>query len=297
MYINLIKLLHFDIVDGCQLRCLGCPNSGLIRKPSFITVDVFSKCVNNLDVKRIEIIRLFSFGEPLLHPELETLGLVLRDTAQFKIGLIELSTNAQTTAYSRLENLVAMGMLQRLAISCDGDGTPEDYEALRPPAKWQRLIEFLKFAQYLAQRFPQLEVIVRSVIRSKEDAQRWRQVLAPFNIEAEFRGWKYLPQSNKNLTQRIIKMGNGVCFHVAESDRLFINHLGEVVPCCIHPKAGVLGNLVDTTFNAMLGAALRQNFVYTMIHKRVTMPICGCCEFGPACDPGASAGQALDFVP
>lgn len=296
MLIKTIKLLHFDIVDGCQLRCSGCPNSNLIRKPSFITPDLFKKCIANLDVEHIDIIRLFSFGEPLLHPDLETLGLILRDTAKFKIGLIELSTNAQSTAYTRLENLLKIGMLQRLAISCDGDGTKESYESLRPPAKWQRLLHFLAFAQDLAQRYPALEVIARSVIRTPDDAKRWRNVLAPFAIEPEFRGWKYLPESSSNLTGRTIKAGKGVCFHVAARDRLFVNHLGDVVPCCIHPQAGILGNLGYTTYNALLIETPRRDFVNAMLYARASMPVCSICEFGPANDQGPSAGQALDFV-
>lgn len=294
--IHVIKLLHFDIVDGCQLRCRGCPNSGLIRKPSFIHPDLFRKCIANLDVNRIEIMRLFSFGEPLLHPDLETIGAILRDEAHFQINFVELSTNAQSAAYSRLENLIHIGILQCLAISCDGDGTKENYENLRPPAKWQKLLEFFEFTQQLMQKYPTLQVIARSIIQTPDDAKRWREILAPFGINSEFRGWKYLPESKDNLTGRVVKMGKGVCFHVAETDRLFVNYLGEVVPCCIHPKAGILGNLRETTYNTMLKDIKRQAFIDTMTHNRASMPVCNVCEFGPMDDPGPSAGQALGFI-
>lgn len=240
--------------------------------------------------------RLFSFGEPLLHPDLETIGAILRDEAHFKIGFVELSTNAQSAAYSRLENLIHIGILQCLAISCDGDGTKEHYENLRPPAKWQKLLEFFEFTQQLMQKYPTLQVIARSIIQTPDDAKRWREVLAPFGINSEFRGWKYLPESKDNLTGRIVKMGKGVCFHVAEIDRLFVNNLGEVVPCCIHPKAGILGNLSETTYNTMLKDIKRQTFIDTMTHNRVSMPVCNVCEFGPVDDPGPSAGQALGFT-
>lgn len=290
-----LELLHFDIVDGCQLRCLGCPNSALIRKPSFISPELFRRCIRHLDVDRVNVIRLYSFGEPLLHPELETLGRILRDESPFEIGLVELSTNAQSKSYHRIEALTELGVLDRLAISCDGDGTPASYESLRPPAKWEQLMAFLAFARELGQRAPALEIIARSVIRSPEDARRWRDVLGPFGVTPEFRGWKYLPESSRNLTGRTIKMGAGVCFHVGERERLFVNHKGEVVPCCIHPRAGVLGDLGETTHSAILAGPQRRKFVDLMVHDRASMPVCSTCEFGPADNPGPSAGQALGF--
>jgi hypothetical protein len=251
--------------------------------------------MHNLDVEEVRTIRLFSFGEPLLHPELETLGHILKNEAPFRIGTVELSTNAQSKSYRRLEALVEIGILHTLAISCDGDGTPSSYEALRPPAKWDQLHAFLDFASGLKRRHPELSVIARSVIRAPDDAKRWRDVLAPYDVAPEFRGWKYLPESKENLTGRQVAMGRGVCFHVAEPDRLFVNHRGEVVPCCIHPMAGILGDLSESPHSAILVGDRRRAFVELMENDRASMPVCGICEFGPLDDPGPSAGTALDF--
>ena len=292
-----LKLLNIDVVDGCQLRCVGCPNSALIRKPSFITPELFRECLRNIDVRRVEVIRLFNYGEPLLHPQLEVLGGILRDEAPFEIGLVELSTNAQSKAYRRLEALVDTGILNRLVISCDGDGTPASYEAVRPPAKWDQLMAFLAFAKELQGRHPALQLMARSIIRTPEDARRWREVLAPFGVEPEFRGWKYLPQSSRNMTGRETRMGVGVCVHVTDRDRLYVNNRGEVVPCCIHPRAGVLGNLGESKHSEILAAAQRQAFVDQMTHDRAGMSVCGICEFGPASDRGPSAGVGLGFEP
>ena len=59
--------LHFDIVNGCQLRCVGCPNSTLEPKIQRISIDDFDLCMGNIDVERIHTLRLFNYGEPLLH--------------------------------------------------------------------------------------------------------------------------------------------------------------------------------------------------------------------------------------
>src|SRR5512136_2389955 len=45
--------LHFDIVHGCQLRCIACPNSTLESKIQMVTVEDFGRCLSNIDVERI----------------------------------------------------------------------------------------------------------------------------------------------------------------------------------------------------------------------------------------------------
>src|SRR4051812_23672230 len=61
--IDVIDKCHFEIVRGCQLRCLGCPNSTLQPKVRRIEPDDFDQCLRNIDVKHIEYFRLFNFGE------------------------------------------------------------------------------------------------------------------------------------------------------------------------------------------------------------------------------------------
>lgn len=58
---------HFDIVNGCQLTCIGCPNSTLQPKVSRISLEDFGRFLGNIDVKAIQLFRLFNYGEPLLH--------------------------------------------------------------------------------------------------------------------------------------------------------------------------------------------------------------------------------------
>lgn len=295
--VTTLTRLHLEIVDGCQLRCVGCPNSTLIRQPSFISPELFRTCLRNLDVERVLDMKLFLFGEPLLHPQLEELGAILRDEAPFELDVLEISTNAQSKAQAKLETLAAMGVLNRLAISCDGDATAERYEALRPPAKWPRLLSFLAFASDLRRRHPQLQVVARSIIEQPDDAKRWRAILEPLGIDCDFRGWKHLPDASRNMTGREVRVGQGPCFYATERRWLFVNHLGEAVPCCIHPRAGVLGNLGKQRFSTLLAGPMRQAFIDRMANSLAGMRVCGNCELGPADARGASAGKALSFKP
>ena len=292
-----IKQLHFDIVDGCQLQCVGCPNSTLLKKPRFITPELFRTAVHNIDVQKVRSFRLFNYGEPLLHPRLAEIGRILREPLPFTIDNVEISTNGQSKNWDRLEAFLDLGVLNTLVISCDGDGTPESYEAVRPPAKWSSLMAFLEHITALRERRHRgLRIMTRSVIRTPEDAARWQRVLDPFDITPEFRGWKKLPQSRENMTGREVMPAEGVCFFVEDTQRLFVDADANVIPCCIHPGAGNFGSLATGRFSDILAGSRRAGFVAALRTQRATMPVCGECEFGPSENRGPSAGVGLDFV-
>jgi len=140
--------LHFDIVHGCQLRCVGCPNSTLEPKIQRISVEDFALCLGNIDVERIHTLRLFNYGEPLLHKQLSSIVAQI-PRQRWKASVVEISTNAQWVDWHDFEEALKQEVITRLCVSCDGDGSPEQYEELRPPSKWEKLIEFLDRAAYL----------------------------------------------------------------------------------------------------------------------------------------------------
>lgn len=96
--ISSLYRLGFDIVDGCQMRCIGCPNS-IYRNPiSFMSMEDFRACLNNFDIDFLQHIRLFNFGEALLHPQLVDLILEIQKFGWWrKTNYLEISTNGQYT--------------------------------------------------------------------------------------------------------------------------------------------------------------------------------------------------------
>lgn len=274
-----LALVQFDVVGGCQLRCVGCPNSTLDPRPEFIAPDLFQRCLANIDVQKISLLRYFNYGEPLLHPRLEELGRIVLDCPT-DIRWREISTNAQCNAEERLEAMVAMGAVNLLTISCDGDGTPAKYEALRPPAKWSRLMSFLAFSRDLAARYPGLKRQVRCVIEEPADALRWHEVLKPFGVRPEFRGWIQLPDSLLDKRRDTVVMGEGGCAIALDPDSLYIDHRGYIVPCCFHPGAAFLGNLGQSRYSDLYAGPKRAAFLDALTTRRAGMPICNRCEMG-----------------
>lgn len=262
----------------------------------------FRKCIENVDVEFIQYLRLFNFGEPLLHENLTEILKVLRDQP-WRADVLEISTNAQFCNWEDFASALQVGILNRLVVSCDGDGTPQQYEALRPPSKWEKLIEFLQRARELKDKFaPDLELVTRTIVENTQSMKRWTEVLVPLGWQPEFRDWKVLPESRDNMTGRDIMVPMDVCTFVAPSSRfhetfhgevnqLYVDASGTVVPCCAHPKAADLGSLMHQRASELLESPQRRAFIRQLETDRSVIPICNKCEFGPPENPGDSFRQ------
>jgi radical SAM protein with 4Fe4S-binding SPASM domain len=292
-----LDTVHMDIVHGCQLRCIGCPNSTLLDQVGKIQVEDFARQMENIDVPKIGVLRLFNYGEPLIHHDLPgILSAVARSGKE--ISVVEISTNAQFARWTQLERAIAMKVIHRLVVSCDGDGTPQSYERLRPPAKWHKLVTFLERVSRLRQALdPSLELVTRTVICGRAAIETWHRMLDPLGWRPEFRAWKILPDAAENPSGRPFIAGQGLCKFVEGTAQLYVDADGTVVPCCVHPRAGLLGNLREHKLSEILAGAQRQAFVEDLRSRRASMPVCSRCEFGPESNPGASAGDRLEFIP
>ncbi len=272
-----IGVFHFDVVQGCQLRCIGCPNSTLLPKIDHITPDGFDQCLRNVDVRQVETLRLFNYGEPFLHPALEALLPVVKQQS-FSIDRVEISTNAMICDEGRIQAILDSGVVTHLVVSCDGDGTPADFERVRPPAKWSKLIAFLEAAQRLKSRLGSpVQLMTRTICSSPEGQARWRSVLETRGWTPEFRVWKILPQAAENPTERAPCVQNRVCWPMTGVN-LFVDCHGNVIPCCSTPNLPPLGNLYQQKFSEIHGGEARARMLEMLKTGRVNDPICGQCE-------------------
>jgi len=277
--------VHFDVVGGCQLRCVGCPNSTILNKVTQIEPSTFGACLRNIDVEQVGIFRLFNYGESLLHHDLPGIFDQLARAPSFAIGFLEISTNAQFARWDQVEDVFRRRLLNRLVVSCDGDGTPSSYERLRPPARWEKLIAFLTKARELRNRHcPDMELMTRTVVFDASDMTRWNAVLEPLGWRPEFRRWINLVGASEDLSGREWQPGRGLCPFVEAMRGLYVDWNGTVVPCCAHPRAGDFGNLATQKWSEIFSGKKRRDFLEQLERDRAPMDICGSCEFGAHTD-------------
>lgn len=270
-----IHKFGFDITNACHLRCVGCPNSTLKPKPLFVTKEFFNHCLSNVDVDVIDQFRLFLFGDPMLHPDLPTI-IEQIPNQKFKTRRIDISTNGQCIVTDTLKDVIKQGIVTNFGVSCDGNCTPEDYERLRPPAKWDKLIRFLVTVSELKRRYnPKLSLVARIICTKKPEQKKWRNLLSPLGFEPKFRHMRKDPQSVYAQTKKI-QPAKGACDFVKKS-YFYITATGMVVPCCVHPKATDLGNISEQTYSEICKTS-RKNFAKVLKEFRPKHPICGKCE-------------------
>jgi radical SAM protein with 4Fe4S-binding SPASM domain len=301
-------IFHVDIVHGCQLQCVGCPNSTIMDKVKRMDVNDFSTILGNVDVEEIHTLRLYNFGEPLLHRNLDKIVAEI-PKQKWKASIVEISTNGQKVYWDNFEEMLKLQVVNKIAVSCDGDGSAEKYESLRPPAKMDKLMYFLNKTRELRDRWsPATQLVTRTIIETEQDKENWRQLLQPLGWESEFRQWMILPEAVANPSQRTPEKVDGICVFLAKPDEftgktwhgdinlLYVDHDGTFVPCCYHPRAGVFGNLLHQKYSEVLAGEKRAAFLAKMARDRKSMKVCSQCELGPIGNEGPTFLASLDAL-
>lgn len=132
-----IKYAYIETTNYCNLKCITCNRQDVIGPLRHMRLRDFTKLTNILADHPIEEAKLMGMGEPFLHPQFNLIVKQFKDV--FPAARLISSTNAQ---YSLTDNLgKSLKYIDQLYISIDG--AYNNYERLRAPSKWKRLISFL----------------------------------------------------------------------------------------------------------------------------------------------------------
>ena len=274
-----IQKCAVEITRGCQLRCIGCPISTLKPKIKYVSLSDFATCLSNLDVSEISKLRLYNYGESLLHPCLDEILKIIPEQS-YKVRNVEITTNGQYWNEERFKDAFSLGVVTQLYVSCDGNATPEEYERLRPPAKWNKLMSFLKNMKRLRDEVcPNMFIGTRTICTDKRAQKRWLKLLRPLGYTPEFRPWGTRADAIEQPWGKV-KVPKGVCTYLTKEKgrRLYVDYDGTVVPCCVHPRAGVLGNLLENKYSEILKGTQRKDFIAAMKNGRKNIPACAGCQ-------------------
>ena len=134
------KIIIIEPTNICNLKCSCCPqgNSNEGRKKGFMSREIFTKILNNIDLP-IKDIYLYLHGEPMLNKELD-----------FFVSQIESLNGVITTIFSNgysidIELLKKILKYKKVCFSFSMDILNKEwYEHIRQPAKYEKAIEFLQ---------------------------------------------------------------------------------------------------------------------------------------------------------
>ncbi len=112
------KVYFIDVIEGCNLRCPSCPVGnmrGTLRPKGRMSIELFNRILDKikLETPEVQFIGLFSWSEPLLHPEI---GELVRSVKRHDFPCY-LSANLNRT--DNLESVIQAGV-DSLRVSLSG---------------------------------------------------------------------------------------------------------------------------------------------------------------------------------
>lgn len=133
-----IRYAYIETTNYCNLKCITCNREDVIGPLRHMSTDEFSHVMKKLADHPIEEAKLMGMGEPFLHPNFHNICRKFKET--FPSAKLISATNAQYLLTSNFYK--SLQYIDMLYISIDG--AHENYERMRPPSKWKKLIAFLE---------------------------------------------------------------------------------------------------------------------------------------------------------
>ena len=215
--------------------------------------------------KKIDRLRLYRYGEPLFNKQLPEILIGLKALTRPIIQTISLSTNAQHRNLATLEKALSTGMLDNLAISADGDGTKESFEFMRPPGKFDLLVNFIRSARHFIDKnnikttitmgitLPHVRIKDNKYLTNLNHEKAWKNQFGDYVDQFDFHQMHKMPGSVLDEVGafnniKLYETPSGACNSIV-SPNLYVDGRGIIQPCCWAIDVSNLGDLNHETFS------------------------------------------------
>ena len=139
-----ITYVYLETTNYCNLACSFCNREEVIGSLKHMSLEDWGKLLDGIKHHPIEEAKLMGMGEPMLHPQFDEVCRMFKEI--FPKAKLIVASNCQYNIREGLEfrrkYQECMKYIDVLYFSIDGWG--EHYERDRAPAKWSKLIKFLK---------------------------------------------------------------------------------------------------------------------------------------------------------
>ena len=241
------NVLHIELTSMCNLRCEMCPHIRMKREKKHMDLDLFKKLVDSLPPKKVDVIALYFFGEPLLYPHLVEAIHYLKTKRPEIYTFIR--TNAQLLKEDLARNLLNSG-LDSLQFSIEG-ANKQTYEKIMTGASYDEMLTNLEtylnlkkqtnsrqFTTILTLRMPETENEIPQLIK------KWKHLVNSISIMDAHDDYKVEGSLSNTASDPAKPIRTRPCPDPFYHAMIYSN--GEVGVCCIDCEATLaLGNLSD----------------------------------------------------
>lgn len=282
--------------NTCTLKCPLCPTGqGLLRRPSgFMDFETFKKIVDQFGKYSLHL-RLWNWGEPLLHKDFIKMVKYARKHDWY----INTSTNSFFLTPEIAKELVSSG-LDSIIVSLDG-ASEKTYKKYRKQGDFKKVIRAINalvaekekqnsktpriHLQFIIMRHNEHEIpkIKKLAKELKVDFLALKKVgIMDPSLKKDIK--KYLPSGkySKYTPEGKIKIRRNMCDIIYEET--VVNWDGSVVPCCydMH-NTYVFGNIRETFFKKIWNNEKYVAFRSAILKNKSQIPMCANC-------PGTTKG-------
>jgi MoaA/NifB/PqqE/SkfB family radical SAM enzyme len=161
-----------DVAGMCNLKCISCPRGNTKQQPpaGLMSVTVYQKVLNKL-IKEIPLlgsVQLYTWGEPLLNPELPE---IIRITREAKV-LSALSSNLN---YGKNLEAVVAAKPDWFKVSCSG--WAENYELTHTGGKWGLFVDNLqRLAEFRNSIHPEMQIVLNYHLYKHNTGEDYRKM-------------------------------------------------------------------------------------------------------------------------
>ncbi len=282
-------IMYIEPTNACDCNCIICPRTQMTRPIGMMSTALFEKIVDDLlAMPAPSELRLFNYGEPLLHKQLPRMIRYARS----KGFRPRFQTNGLQLTAANIQRLLDAG-LDYIGISVNGLDA-QAYEQIRPGFSFARFLDHVRLLRRMVDDSGQpFHIHINAQVLKEECEAR------PYAVEAFQRTWSALADSMSvsglNRYDKIALLCGGqvtkndLCQLPRKSDeevacpepfdRLVIKWDGRVTLCCVDYDARlVVGDLNRQSVSQVWRSPRLQNIrnlVKTRQYQR--LPTCRIC--------------------
>jgi MoaA/NifB/PqqE/SkfB family radical SAM enzyme len=262
-----------DVAGMCNLKCISCPRGNEKQQPpvGFMTALTYKKVLDKLirEIPLLGSIQLYTWGEPLLNPELPAIVAITRE-AQV------LSAISSNLNYAKNLDAVVAARPDWFKISCSG--WAENYERTHTGGKWKVFLSNLQKLAHLRDILhPDMQIILNYHLYKHNTGEDYNRIealckdlslifipnhayLYPLDSVMDFVDGKELsPEAKKTLPMLLMTLEEGIAQARKRSalpcpeERCFpINWDCRVRECGVFFRPFVAENFLDTPLSEII---------------------------------------------
>ena len=250
------SVVYIEPTNVCNANCIFCPRHTMTRPTGYMSLTLYRRLIEQIAALGPSEIRLFHYGEPMLHSELPDMVRIAREhglQARFQ-------TNGLRMERDMIHRLLDAGMTY-IGVSVNGL-TAAAYEAVRPGLSFSQLVKNLTRLRTLIDEAPgachiHLNAHADRADISEDDPdlraykKQWFHVADSLSVSgirlydgvSTLQGGSVISTLEARCEQYPVEL------HCTEPfDRLVIKWDGRVSPCCVdHDARMIIGDATRET--------------------------------------------------